>query len=144
MGTFDDILRHLDDLPRRQIAGAVEGARVGAQTLQDAARETGTYQNQSGATRAGTVAYVVGGGYDGSGLLHQAVAAAEQLNPGQTETHTAGTVGPDEIVVILTAATTYAGVLETRFAGQQAFIEPTMTAYANELTKGIAEGIKRG
>lgn len=143
MGHLDALFLGLDQFDHLAIEGAVEGLRVGAQDLQDDLRATGAYTNQTGATRAGTVAYVIGPGYDGSDLLEQAASEAEALNPGHSQATAAGDVPDDSIAVIATSATDYAKDVETAKAGERAFLGPGMLQHGQRLTQAAADGIRR-
>ena len=143
MGDFDAILKRLTELEHLVPEGAVEGLRLGAQDLQDDLQATGAYHNQTGATRAGTVAYVVGGGYSGVDRLHAAAGEVEALNPGHSQATPAGDVPDDTISVIATSATAYAKDVETARAGERAFLGPGMLQHGQRLTQAAVEGIRR-
>lgn len=143
MGDFDAILARLTVFEATVPQGAADGLRLGAHDLEAALLATSAYNNDTGATRAGTTAYVIGGGTDDSNRLAAAAAEAEARNPGRSQATTAGTVADGTISVIATSATDYADHLETAGAGARAFLGPTMLQHAQNLTQAAADGIKR-
>lgn len=117
---------------------AVRGLVGGAADMQQAMRQTTAYNDDTEATRAGTVAYVVTPDNDGSAALGDAVADVEAKNPGHSATARGRLRG--EIGVIATVPTDYQEYLERLRAGQNAVIAPTFGVYVDELTARIAEG----
>jgi hypothetical protein len=121
------------------IQGAAEGLGTGAQAMQQDAQTTALYQGVTGATRAGTVAYVAG--VEGSDGFEEAVANVRELNPDHVLAQTVEALGPDELAVVLTVPTDYIADLITKNAGAQDFLGPTLTAHATRLTAAAARGI---
>jgi hypothetical protein len=119
-------------------ARARAGLAAGAADMQTAMRQTSAYNDDSGATRAGTVAYVVGAGSTGAAELGAAVSAVERENPGHAAT--AGGVLSGELGVVATIPTDYQQYLESERAGQNAVLAPALAAFADELTARAAEG----
>jgi hypothetical protein len=115
------------------------GLTAGAAELQATMRQTTAYNDDTGATRAGTVAYVVGPGETGGAALAVAVAAVERENPGRSAT-ARGSIGPGTLGVVATIPTDYQRHLEVERAGAHAVIGPAMEAHANDLTRHAAEG----
>lgn len=121
--------------------GAYEGLDQGAAALTAAAEQGGGFQNVTSAERGGTVAYAQSATRGPGPELAQAVATVNARNPGFGQLGTVGNVGADEVAVILTAPTTYAVDLETRFGGRDAALGPAMQAGATDLTRAAAAGI---
>lgn len=143
MGDFDAILARLAEMERLAEQGAADGLRLGASGVQDALQATTAYNNDTGATRAGSVVYVVGEGVNDLDRVEAAAQAAEALNPGHSQAAPAGTVEDGHIAVVATSATDYADHLETEQAGARAFLGPIMLVHAQNLTQAAADGIKR-
>jgi hypothetical protein len=121
--------------------GAYEGLDQGAGALTADAEQGGGFQNVTEAERGGTVAYAQSATRGPGPELNQAVATVNARNPGFGQLETVGTVGDHEVVVVLTAPTTYAQHLETRFGGRDAALGPAMQAGAAALTAAAAAGI---
>jgi hypothetical protein len=140
---FSQLYAWLDTAEDRVTRGAHTGLEKGASVLEDAAKATAAYNDQTGATRAGTVAAVISTIDDGSGKLSSAQGAAEGLNPGHGQNNVS--IGPsaDAVVVALTSQTDYAIDLETEHAGRNAFIAPTMQQYSGQLDQFAAAGVKQ-
>jgi len=138
---FESIFIDLDALAPRIVGGAVRGLIGAADELADAARGSGAYEDQSGATRAGTTAYVVGGNVDGSGALARGAAEVAARNPGHEFVESIDGGGENEVVVVLTVPTDYADDLETKNAGAHAFIGPAMTSGVGALQAAALSGI---
>ncbi len=141
MSDFDQViaaLRHLGDLVMQ---GAAEGLSEGAEAMEADAQDTDSYKGVTGATRAGTVAYVVGGGIDQGDKLGQALADVEAKNPGRGLIQQAGTVGDDEVAVVLTVPSDYIDIIEGNVGAAQAFLGPTLEAHAERLAAAAARGI---
>jgi hypothetical protein len=117
---------------------AARGLAVGAQAMQATMQQTTAYNDDTGATRAGTVAYVVTPQDDGSAAVGDAVAAVEAENLGRSATGR-GTL-PGEIGVVATVPTDYQRHLEVMQAGAHAVLAPGLTAHADALTRHAAEG----
>lgn len=133
----DDLLA---GLARRAeaVAPAVAAALVAqAGPLAQAARGTGRYRDVSGAMRAGTTAYVVGGGVDGSAALSRALAEVETYNPGQGATEAGPAAGPD-VVLILTSPVRYLADVVTRQAGRQDWVSDALLGRADALRDAAA------
>jgi hypothetical protein len=135
---FREIDRFLDQFVAQATARAQAGLAAGARDMQTAMRQTSAYNDDSGATRAGTVAYVVGPGISGAAELAAAVRAVEGENPGHSAT-AGGTLAGD-VGVVATIPTDYQRYLESERAGQNAVLAPALAAFADELTARVAEG----
>jgi len=138
---LSDITRGLQRMRELVMQGGAEGLTEGAQAMQADAQVTALYQGVTGATRAGTVAYVAGAGAPGSGALDAAAAAVRELNPDHVLVQVVEAIGPDETAVVLTVPTDYIADLVTKNAGAQDFLGPTLTAHAMRLTAAAAKGI---
>lgn len=135
---FSAIDRFLDSFVEQVTARARVGLAAGANDMQAAMRQTSAYNDDSGATRAGTVAYVVGPGATGAAELAAAVRAVEAENPGHGAT--AGGALAGDVGVVATIPTDYQRFLESERAGQNAVLAPALAAFADELTARVAEG----
>lgn len=138
---FESIFAGLDKLVRQVEQAAVVGLDAGASALQAEAQATDAYAGVTGATRAGTVAYVSGVGVDTASVFGQAVAEVRDRNPEHVLVETAEGGGPDELVVVLTVPSDYIQLLETGVAGEKAFIGPTMTKQAPALLNAAGRSI---
>jgi hypothetical protein len=141
MSEFDQIIRGLERMRDLAWQGAVEGLTKGAEAMEGDAQATDSYKGVTGATRAGTVAYVVGGGADQGDRLGQALEAVEDKNPGRGQLQQVGTVGDDEIAVVLTVPSDYVDIIEENVGAAQAFLGPTLEAHAERLAAAAARGI---
>lgn len=135
---FSAIDRFLDGFVAQALARAQAGLAAGAGDMQTAMRQTSAYNDDTGATRAGTVAYVVGPNTSGAAELGAAVSAVERENPGHAAT--AGGTLAGEVGVVATIPTDYQRYLESERAGQNAVLAPALAAFADELTARAAEG----
>lgn len=130
----------LAGLKRAVIQGARQGLDQEAEALGSRAAQGGGFQNVTEAERGSTVAYVPGTSDD---VLSEAAALVEGRNPGFSQVESAGSYDPDtEVLVVLTAPTTYAVDLETRNGGADAALGPALLAGADGLTRAAADGIR--
>lgn len=141
MSEFDQIAAALERMGDLVLQGAAQGLIEGAEAMEQDAQGTDSYKGVTGATRAGTVAYVVGGGVDQSDKLAAALEAVEDKNPGRGLVEQAGTVGDDEVVVVLTVPSNYIDIIEGNVGAAQAFLGPTLEAHAERLAAAAAKGI---
>jgi hypothetical protein len=102
-------------------------------------QDTWAHGDQTGATRAGYRAYVVGAGDSGAETLADAVAAVDDKNPGHAVT-AGGQLSQGNLGVVMTCPTDYQEKLEKEEAGKRAVLGPTMDAYRDELTARAARG----
>lgn len=143
---FDELLAQLERWEEGAEADAAEGLRRGATRLENRARASTAYRNRTGATREGTVAFVVGGGRNDGDALDLAVQIVEeQLRAGgddASKSQTATTDGPadGEVAVYLTVPTTYDDELEARAA----HLSPALTAEQLNLLQDAARGLQDG
>ncbi len=135
---ISDVLRRLDEYAQHIERQSEIGLRAGAADATSYMRSIGPH-GATGATRAGSVAYVVTPGDSGSSALGAAVSAVEALRPGASAT-SSGTLAPGAIGVVITVPTNYQASLEVDNAGAQAVITPTLNAYADALTRHAANG----
>lgn len=133
-----EIFANLEALADLSPTAAASGLRKGASRIEAAARASTAYQNRTGATREGTVAYVVGGGVDDSGVMSDAEGLVEDKNPGEVESSSADGPDVDEVMVILTVPTTYDKHLEERAA----HLAPALTQEQARLLLASADGLK--
>ncbi len=141
MSEFDQIFAALDQMRDRVIQGAAAGLDQGAAAMQDDAQATDAYAGVTGATRAGTVAYVAGAGVDSSSVLAAAAAAVQDHNPEHVLLQQVDSVGDDELAVVLTVPSDYIDIIEGNVGGAEAFLGPTLEAHAERLTAAVAQGI---
>ncbi len=127
---WDTIFQGLDALEQRIEQAAIRGLERGAEQLEAQAKATDAYNDQTGATRASTVAFVAHRGDDGSTDVNAARAAGDAHNPekGITVSFSYMPAEAENPHVILTAMMRYDIHLETARAGQNAFIGPTLVA----------------
>jgi hypothetical protein len=136
--TADSLLRGL--ARRAEAVAPAVAARLQAEAgaVAAAARGTGRYADQSGAMRAGTTAYVVGGGLDGSGAaLARAMAEVAALNPGQ-EASAAGPAAGGDVILVLTSPVQYLEDVVTRQGGRQDWVSDTILSQADALRDAAA------
>jgi hypothetical protein len=114
------------------------GLRAGAADAQAYMRGVGPH-GETGATRAGSAAYVVTPADSGSSALGAAVSAVEARRPGASAT-SSGSLPPGSIGVIITVPTSYQAQLEVDNAGASAVLTPTLNAHADALTRRAANG----
>lgn len=140
---FSALFRHLDELVEESAQLAAEGLRPGASTLEARARATTAYQDDTGATRDGTVAYVIGGGVDDSSIIETAAGLVDAKNPGTSLVTDGDAVDADTVAVILTVPTEYEDDLETRAGGASAHLAPALDETAAALTAAAIAGLRR-
>jgi hypothetical protein len=140
---FSQLYSWLDTVEQRVTRGAHQGLSTGADVVAQAAQQTSVYNDDTGATRASTVAVVISTIDDGSGKLSAAESAADAHNPGHGQNNVAISSSADRVVVALTSQTDYAGFLETTHAGRNAFIQPTMQQFQGQLGQYAANGVKQ-
>lgn len=137
------VLRGLEAYVANTEAQISHGLRQAAADAQAAMQQTSAHGDQTGATRAGYRAYVVGGTLLNEAAavaaLNSAVAAVEVRNPGHSAT-SEGTIGAESWGVVLTCPTDYQEKLEVENAGEKAVLAPTFAAYVDEFTARAAEG----
>ncbi len=143
---FDTIFRFLDELPQEVKRAAVIGLKNGAAAMEAEAQSTGTYNDQSTATRASTIAYVATIENDGSSEALRAYdEAASRLadfrgHGGQPLIEDSGeTIGADEVKVVLTSMDDYVQWLERN--PNHAFLLDTLIQHKDNLTEEAARSI---
>ncbi len=144
---FDTIFRFLDELPQEVKRAAVVGLKNGAAAMESEAQSTGTYNDQSTATRASTIAYVATSENDGSSealrAYDEAVSRLADFrgHSGQPLIEDSGeTIGPDEVKVILTSMDDYVQWLERN--PNHAFLFDSLIQHKDALTEEAANAIK--
>ena len=140
---FDPILAALDSILVPAIEEALAaGLQSGAEQLQSLAQATSAYNDDTSATRSGTVAYAATPQDDGSAAFDAALAAVEAHNPGHGQSVGIGeSVDENSYAVVLTSATDYINHLESDHAGARAFIAPTMQQNAPQITAAVAAAL---
>ena len=136
---LDGLDKYLEFLEQR----ASDGLNAACVDATASLKATTSHGDITGATRAGYVAYVIGGSIidEAKALqaLNTSVAAVEALNPGESATGS-GVIGADSIGAVLTSPTTYQQYLESEYAGMKATLGPTLAVEASEFTRRAAEG----
>lgn len=146
--TPEGIKKQIEDYKRRSLEAARRGAKEGAKILQQNAESTTAYRGITGATRTSTIAGVLGPEWGSE--FDSAYNVADLLLDGNTEhdgkpyrTSIPGPTDPDDIVIVLTVPTDYIVKLETENAGAKAFLGDALNEEAGEITRVIAEAIKK-
>ncbi len=144
---FDDILQRLDDIERDIRDELRIGMERGASIIESDGKATTAYKGMSGATRAGTVAYVADSQDNGLSHFGEALDAASALlsgfrgHFGQPHEESIGSVGSDEIVIIYTVPTDYIDKIETGNGGEKAFLEDTFNVAAPQVIEEVAQAV---
>lgn len=140
MDGFDEAIAFLTALPRLVPAAAAAALDEQAPGVESDAQATVRYQDDTGATRGSTVAYVAGGG--AGALVGLAFSVAESLNPDhavvEEESDPAGEQGA---TLVLTTFTDYTADLITMQGGARDFLAATMEQHAGQLHDAAAAGI---
>jgi putative N-acetylmannosamine-6-phosphate epimerase len=143
MSTTQPLLDGLDAYLEYLEQRASTGLNAACADVTGLLKATTAHGDITGATRAGYVAYVIGGTVVDEAkavqALNTSVASVERLNPGESAT-ASGTIGADSIGAALTSPTTYQDKLESEYAGMKAVLGPTIQTVATEFTRRAAEG----
>jgi hypothetical protein len=137
---WESIFNGVDALAEREEDAMLDGLNAGAVNMQATLQTTDAYENQSGATRISTVAFVAHGDDDGAEIVGEAIAQAEELNPGKVVAYEIE--GASHPRVIATAFTSYTEYLETTRAAQNAFLAPAMDEQAPHLHEQAIEAMR--
>lgn len=140
---IDDMIKNIRAWEQRVIQEADKGAQIGAQDLENEAKDTALYGNVSGATRASTVAFVASERDSGTDKVLAAQSRGESFNPGQTQIEAIPGPGQGKSIIYLTALTRYTKDLVTRRAGSQDFIGDTVYRQAASIVSTVFERVKR-
>lgn len=132
-GEFDNVFRALDQLQRAIIEAAEDGLRQAAEDVTAFLQASDAYGDQTGATRAGSIAFVATPQDDGSGEFNAAYGAVAELNPDHAYAEEAGGPAADEIMLVATVPTDYQQHLETANAGDHATLRPSMEALTPQI-----------
>lgn len=135
-------LKGLQQVRRLAIQGAEEGLAGAAPAIQGRMESTTAHGDDTGATRSGYVAYVVGPSLDGSGAVGVAAGRVEDLNPNRSHVENVGDAGGD-VVLIATTPTDYAWDLISRAGGKFDAIGPAVVGEAGMLHAVVVNGIRR-
>lgn len=138
---FSQLYLYLGTLEERIYTGMVNGLQEGASVLQDLAQATSAYQDDTGATRAGTVAAVISTLDDGGGRLVGAVEVADSLNPGHGQQNVDLSPSEGLVHLVLTSQTDYAIFLETAHGGRNAFIQSSMQQFTPQAMAYAQAGV---
>lgn len=138
---WQDLYDGLVGLEREILKAEVRAARQGARDVERYAQQTWKYNDETGATRASTVAFVKG--FTRDDRIAEAEAIASQLNPGYAISAAEavelyeGDESGNQIEIVLTTGTIYTIYLETARGGQNAFLVSTLAAEYSEITETI-------
>lgn len=132
-----DLYKGFAGLEREIRKAEVRAMRRGALLMQKKAQATHAYQDETGATRASTFAFVQNFTKDNrktGNPANNAEDLAEAMNPGHGTSVIRALYGAEEFffgekgdpVIILSTGTDYTAALETNYGGQNAFLGPTM------------------
>jgi hypothetical protein len=137
----DKALRGIDDVQRRALRGAERGLAPEAGGVVSELRASGAYNDQSGATRAGSAAGVQGPTLDTlTPAVAQSKATVESFNPGHGHIEDIGNAGAS-VVLIATVASDYQQYLSGNAGGAHDALGPTMLLKAGALAAAAARGI---
>ena len=138
-----EMIAGLTRLEAELIAAARRGMEDGAAQLQAVAVTTPAYNDDTGATRASTTAYVATSRGGGAAVIRRAAAEVRRLrfNDGQDELIEAEGPRGENLMIVLTVPTSYVIDLEERLAGLQAFLAPTLYSEAPRIWAGVQREI---
>lgn len=131
-------------LEQRAIVGAEAGLAGVAPGLAATLRATDVHNDETGATRAGYTAGVVGPGLNTlDPALSRAAAEVAARNPGRAQVASIGSVGAAEVVLIVTSPTNYQEYLSGNAGGARDALGPTLLSAAPSIATAIAAGIRK-
>jgi hypothetical protein len=118
---------------------------AGAELLQGVAVATDAYQDDTGATRAGTVAYVASARGGGATAVRRAAAEVRRLRFDDNQVELDQVAGPTghDLTIVLTVPTRYVLDLETERAGAHAFIRPTILGQSGRVFELVMAEIRQ-
>lgn len=127
--SIDDIATGFDRIITDMLAAAERAVRRTAPMVEAHMQATHSYRDVTGATRAGTVAFVVTREDDGSAAFDHARSAFNQESPGRSYS----TTGPEAdaetpIMILATVPSEYVLSIEQDRGGARAFIGPAIDA----------------
>lgn len=139
-----DLYKGFKGLEREILKAQVRAMRRGALLMARAARSTGAYQDDTGATRASTYAFVQN--FTKADVPGDAEDIAEAINPGHGVSTIRAIYGSEEFffgeagdpVIILSTGTDYTQFLETAAGGRNAFLGPSMDSVAPTVQQLLA------
>jgi hypothetical protein len=133
---FIAMYRTLELLGERADRAMLRSLQYSTRELENAAKETDAYNDDTRATRESTVAFVLG--HDTMNRAGWAEAVAESLREGhgvRTIQADEANIGGSGYTIVLTAGTDYTQHLELANAGQNAFLVPTMDEYCPRIAE---------
>jgi hypothetical protein len=145
-----DFYKNLKGLQREILKAQVRAMRRGALMMQDTARNTVAYNDDTGATRASTFAFVQNFTRDEVPSLYENIADA--INPGYGISTVRAVYTSDEDfespeagdpAIILSTGTSYTRWLETAYGGHNAFLGPTIDEEGPAVYALVVEYIRR-
>lgn len=143
MSDFDSVLRAFEQHIAQQEAALLRGLERGAEQLTEAGQGADSYNQQSGATREGTIAYVSTAENDGSAVFNAAKARVEDKNPGQSIGESGPAATPDAPMIVFTVPTSYQFALELANGGDHAFLAPLLDANAPQIHAAIEDELRQ-
>lgn len=123
---FDVIRAGLTLLKEEIIIRTRRGMEKAAPYVEQAATATTTYQDQTGATRASTLAYVTDASEYPPVEAEQSKANALLLREDLVDMGYPPPPAPDEIILDVIASTDYAFYLNVRYGGQSEFLNSAL------------------
>lgn len=140
--TISDALNGLATIRERALRGAERGLATQEGGLVQELRATSAHGDQTGATRAGYSAGVVGPTLDTlSNAVRRGAADVARYNRGHEHVEAVGDRGAAEVVLILTCPTDYQKYLSGNNAGARDALGPTLKTQAGRLAAAAARGI---
>lgn len=143
---IDDAIAWLTAFPALVPAAAATALEGVAQAMTNDAQATARYQDDTGATRASTIAYThdATGVVEGAGLVGAAYQGAETYNGDHAVVEEVpDPAAPGGVTVVLTTFTDYTDDLVTMQGGARDFLGSTLTQHAGALhdaaTRGVAD-----
>lgn len=135
---FDAMITALDRYVAEQEQAAREGLEAGAAAMTQSLKFTQAHGDQTGATRAGYVAYVAGD----DEAFDAAYEAADALNPEHSFEGEIASAPDGVLRVIATSPTDYQKRLEKDDGGAKATLGPTMDGEGRDLYLSALESLK--
>lgn len=133
----------LEELERRVTEDIKRAMEQIAPAVQDAAQATTVYNNVTGATRASTVAYVLGLGDAYHPSFFLAFNEAESLNPGHGDPDPPRPPLPGEITLYVLSATDYSKWLNERRGSASAYLLDAIATNSGALQAAVNAAIRR-
>lgn len=137
----DGLVRGIDRVHDRTLQGFRTGFKEASRLATLEMRGTTRHGDQTGATRASYVAFVVGQFDSGRREAQSSYAEVESRNPGRAGRSSITIIEP--LAIVFMSGTDYQRELETQGSGRSAVIGPVVQRYASIAMRLGAEGAKR-